>query len=243
VKAANYYFNKGSREILQEGRMPAREGEMVIKDKSGKAVSSMGPIRVFNDLESVPRAANILREATQKFPDRIDIWFGLAFIHRELNDFDSVYSTLEETFNYAAKHPNGLKWKGDPLPAEEATNFIPAHTQKLIKHYFSVGTPDGDECGLRIAKLTAEAYPNHPFPLNSLGIHYARKKEWDQALSCLEKAHQLDPRDPLIMGNLAAVYVELHENAKARALFEKVVASDADEKLRQMARRSLEELK
>jgi tetratricopeptide (TPR) repeat protein len=243
VKAANHYFNKARRELIQMSPKPPEKGDFSLKDsESGKIVGSIGPVVSLNPAVA-SHATDILREATRKFPERLDIWFGLAYIHNELHNFDALYSTFEEAFKYCTGHPTELKWKnGQPLPKDPA-NFMPEHAQRYIKDYFSRETPEDKERAFRLAKLVAESYPNHPYPLNVIGIYFANKKEWTQAISNLEKAHELDPRDALIMMNLGMIHLDLHENDKARAYYEKVIASDADERIRQMAQKKLAELK
>lgn len=242
VTAANYYFKKACRDLIQATTKPPEKGAFSIVDpKSGKVVGSLGPAGP--DPVAASRAANLLQEATRKFPERLDIWFGLAYIHKELQNFDALYATLEEALKYCAGNSAGLKWKnGQPLPKDPAT-FMPEHAQAHIKDYSSRGTPADDERAFRLAKLVAESYPNHPYPMNFIGVYYARKEEWAQAVSYLEKAHQIDPGDAIIMVNLGMIHAQMHENAKARAYFEKVIASNADENIRQRARKGLAELK
>ncbi|MEW6350352.1 MAG: hypothetical protein AB1646_14895 [Thermodesulfobacteriota bacterium] len=243
VKAANYYFNKARRELIGVSTKPAREGDFSLRDsETGKIVGSLGPVVSMNP-QAASRATDILRDATRKFPERVDIWFGMAYVHKELNNFDALYATIEEALKYCKSHSTELKWKdGRPLPKDPA-NFIPEYLQPHIKHYFSNETPEGEERALKLAKLVAESYPNHPYTLNSIGVYYAGKKDRVQAISYLEKAHKADPRDALIMMNLGLLYNELHDNAKARAYYEKVIASDGDEKIRQWARENLAKLK
>lgn len=243
VAAANYYFNKARREFIQMSPKPPEKGDFSLREpESGKVVGSIGPVVSLNPAVA-SRATDVLREATRKFPERLDIWFGLVYIHNELYNFDALYATFEEAFKYCTTHSTELKWKsGQPLPKDPAS-FMPEHTQRYIKDYFGRETPEDKDRAFRLAKLVAESYPNHPYPLNVIGIYYANKKEWAEAISYLEKAHELDPRDALIMMNLGMIHADLHENAKARAYYEKVIASDADERIRQMARKNLAELK
>jgi len=243
VKAANYYFAKARRQLIQMYRNPPQKGDWALRDpKSGKVIGSIGP-EVVLDPVAASRATDILREATRRFPERLDIWFGLVYIHKESGDFDALYSTLEESINYARDHSTALKWEdGRPLE-KDPSHFIPEYAQTHIKDYLTGETPEDEERGLRLAKLLAASYPKHPYPLNSIAVYYAEKKDWTQAVSYFEKAHELDPRDAIIMCNLGMIYAELNENAKARAYFEKVIASDAEEVIREKVREHLEKLK
>ncbi len=243
VKAANYYFRKARRELISMAPRPPAKGDLSVTDsKTGKVVGTLGP-QVSWDPAAASRSIELVSEATRKFPERFDIWMGLAYINRELHNFDALYAALGEALKYCTSHPTELKWKdGRPLTKDPA-NFIPEYVQQHIKYYFSRRNPEDNERAFRLAKLVAESYPNHPYPVNSIGVYHAERKEYAQAISYLEKAHELDPRDAIIMMNLGRNYAELHQTAKARAYYEKVIASDADEQIRQWAREILAKLK
>lgn len=243
IKAGNYYFNKARRELIQMSPKPPAKGEFALRDReSGKVVGSMGPFVSINPAIAA-RATENLSEATEKFPDRLDIWFGLTYLYKQLNRFDSLYATLEKALAYAAAHPAELKWKeGQPL-GEEAMTFPPAHAQRYIAQYFSRGTQEGREKAFKLAKLVASFYPKHPYPINSIAVYYADKEDWVQAVSYYEKAHKLDPNDAIITLNLGMTYAKMNKKAKAQACFEKVIASDAGEAIRKKARKELDELK
>ncbi len=243
VAAANYYFAKARRVLIQATPKPPEKGDYALRDRrSGKIVGSVGPT-VSADPVAASRAADMLQEATRKFPERLDIWFGLAYMYREFRNFDKLYATLEGAIKYCAAHPTGLKWKnGGPLPKDPA-NFMPEYAQAHIKYFFGNNNPEDEKRGFRLAKLLAETYPNHPYPVNVIGVYYATKKDWAQAATYLERAHELAPRDAIIMFNLGRIYTDMHDNAKARAYYEKVIASDAGEAIRQRARENLAKLK
>ena len=44
---------------------------------------------------------DVLEEGTAKFPDRIDLWFGLVKTHEEAKDYDGAIATLERVLNRA----------------------------------------------------------------------------------------------------------------------------------------------
>jgi tetratricopeptide (TPR) repeat protein len=243
VKAANYYFVKARRERVQVGARPPRKGDFPMKDpESGKIVGSIGPI-VEVDPALGSRACEILREAARKFPDRLDIWFGPAYMQRELRNVDGLYATLVDAVKYAADHPAGLKWKrGRPLK-EDPAKFMPEHLQPYLYYYFRRSSPEAKERAFRLAELVAASYPKHPYPVNSLGAFCAVKKDWAKALSYFEKAHELAPRDTLIMLNPGRIHAQPHENSKARIYFKKVIASAGPEGIRNKAREYLRRLK
>lgn len=216
VAAANYYFARAQQAGLAPSDIEAR---------------------------ALGRASSELQEATRKFPARLDIRFELAEIQQRLGDFEAQYGILSDAFKYAKAHPGELRWREGAALPDAPDRFVPGAVQGYIHYYYNRATPEDDERFLRLAKLVAESYPKHPYPVNSIGLYYASKQRWKEALPYLEKAHALDPSDAFVMMNLAALYTELYDDAKAKLYYEKVVASKADEAIRAEARAKLAAMK
>src|SRR5437773_43599 len=84
ITSANYYFNQ--RQVMISTKKPEK-GDFVVSDpKTGKTA---GSISFEQNKGSVNRAAELLQEATKKFPNRLDIWCGLAFIDQESGNYDA----------------------------------------------------------------------------------------------------------------------------------------------------------
>ncbi|PYI74851.1 MAG: hypothetical protein DMF01_09285, partial [Verrucomicrobia bacterium] len=78
INSANYYFNQRQVNISTK---KAGQGDFKLTDK--KTGKEAGSISFEQTKENAKRAADILQEATTKFPDRLGIWCGLAFIYQE----------------------------------------------------------------------------------------------------------------------------------------------------------------
>src|SRR5436309_10287004 len=73
ITSANHYFNQRQPNISTKKPGP---GDITLTDKKGKLAGSIS----FEQVQgSKKRAADLLQEATAKFPNHFDIWCGLAF--------------------------------------------------------------------------------------------------------------------------------------------------------------------
>src|SRR5205809_2868314 len=99
ITSANYYFNQ--RQVMISTKKP-QKGDFSLTDKKTGKVT--GSIAFEQDKGNMKRAADLLQQATMKFPDRLDIWCGLAFIYQENGDFESEMSTLQRMVAYAHEH-------------------------------------------------------------------------------------------------------------------------------------------
>ena len=137
ITSANYYFNQRQTNISTKKPGP---GDITLTDKKGKQREAFRSSKIN---ENMKRAAELLQEATTKFPDHLDIWCGLAFIYQECGDFDNELSTLKKMVAYAREHPAQLKWlKGEPL-GEPADKFVP----EKLHEYGSVLREKGERGG------------------------------------------------------------------------------------------------
>jgi Flp pilus assembly protein TadD len=69
-------------------------------------------------------------------------------------------------------------------------------------------------------------YPGSSDVLSSLGIVYLQKHDWKMAQAVLDRALKINPKDPVAIEYLAAVYVGLNQASAGETLYSKMVASD-----------------
>src|SRR6266576_2931677 len=154
ITSANYYFNQRQTNISAKKPGP---GDIRLTDKKGKLA---GSISFEQDKSNMKRAAGLLQEATTKFPDRLDIWCGLAFIYQETGDFDNQLATLKKMVVYAREHPAQLKWEDEPLN-EPADKFVPEKLHEYGLYYQKKENPEDDKRWFQISTLATQQYPNH----------------------------------------------------------------------------------
>jgi tetratricopeptide (TPR) repeat protein len=240
ITSANYYFNQRQPNISTKKPSP---GDFMLTDKkTGKLAGSIS----FEQVEgSMKRAADLLQEATTKFPDHVDIWCGLAFMYQESGDFDSELSTLKKMVAYAREHPAQLKWlKGEPLK-EPADKFIPEKLHEYGQYYEKKENAEDDKRWFQISSLATEQYPNHAEGFNDVAGYYADIGEWRKAREQLERAHQINPKSVGALMNLGKVSVEMKDFSSARKYFEEALqleptgqyAKEAKEALRKLKKR------
>jgi tetratricopeptide (TPR) repeat protein len=241
IALANYYYGKAKQERADLSTKPPAPGDLTITDpKTDDVVGSLSFTTSW-DPATGGKARDVLLEAVKKFPERVDIRLGLAFVQQELGDADGQYATIAQLVEFASAAPADLRWKGgSALPGAPET-FIPETVQPYLAHYYNLATPEDDERFVRIARLLAAAYPNHPYPHNSIAMYHTSRREWDKAVPYLETAHRLAPKDPLVLMNLGEVSLRRNDRAKARAWFQLVLETDAEEELKARARERLAE--
>jgi len=237
ITSANYYFNE---RLLMISTKKAAPGDFKLTHK--KTGKDAGSISFERNNENMKLAANLLEEATAKFPDRLGIWCGLAFIYQESGDFDNELSTLKKMVAYTREHPAQLKWEGEQLK-ERADKFVAGKLHEYGLYYERRENPEDDKRWFQISTLAMEQYPNHPDGFIDVAGYYADLGEWQKARELLEKAHETNPKSVDALLGLGKVSVEVKDFASARKYFEEVLKLEPSGAYAQEANEGLRNLK
>jgi tetratricopeptide (TPR) repeat protein len=237
ITSANYYFNQ--RQVNISTKKPG-PGDITLTDKKGKQA---GSISFEQDKGNMKRAAELLQEATTKFPDHLDIWCGLAFFYQESGDFESELATLKKMVAYAREHPAQLKWlKGEPLN-EPADKFVPDKLHSYGLYYEKKENAEDDKRWFQISSLATEQYPNDAQGFNDAAGYYADLGEWQKARELFEKAHEIDPKSVMALVALGQVSVEMKDFSSARKYYEDALKLEPNGQYAQEAKEALRKLK
>src|SRR6266567_4125118 len=235
ITSANYYFNQRQTNISTKKPGP---GDIRLTDKKGKLA---GSISFEQDKPGMKRAADLLEEATTKFPDRLGIWCGLAFIYQERGGFDNELATLKKMVAYARGHPAQLKWEGEPLK-EPADKFVAEKLHEYGLYYEKKQNAEDDKRWFQISTLATDQYPNDPQGFKDAGGYWADIGEWQKARESFEKAHQLDPKSVAALIGLGQISVEMKDFLNARKYYEEALKLEPNGQSGQEAKEALRKL-
>jgi len=237
ITSANYYFNQ--RQMRIEMRSPA-PGDITMTDKrTGKVATITQEV----DKPGMKQAVDLLQEATTKFPDHLDIWCGLAFMHQESGDFDSELATLKKMVAYAREHPAQLKWlKGERL-GEPADKFVPDKLHEYGLYYEKKENAEDDKRWFQISSLATDQYPNDPQGFEDAAGYWADIGQWQKARESFEKAHQLDPKSAYVLIGLGQISAEMKDFTNARKYYEEALKLEPNGHYSQTAKEALVKLK
>lgn len=240
ITSANYYFNQSVGANIST-KKPEKGDFGLTNKKTGKEA---GSISFKPGVVQTSRQANeLLQEATGKFPDRLDIWCGLTWMYQERGEFDNEFAAMKKMVAYVREHPAGLKWlKGEAID-EPADKFVPEKLHSYGMYYEKKDTREDDQRFLKIAMFSTEQFPNHPFAYNDVALYYSNTGDRKKAREWLEKAHQVDPKDTLIMFNLGRISADTGDKAAARKWYEETIKAEPEGDQAEAAKEALKKLK
>lgn len=244
--AGNYWW--GVAGAVSVTPVPAGDYEVDPKDfsirdpETGKVVGSITEAGKA-DPGIRKRALELLVEGARRFPARADIALGLAHVQQEMGMREGFVNTLAALLAEAGKDAASLKWKKDePLP-EPAETFLPETVQTYSAALFNADTPATDALCARLLAAVVKAFPEHPYAYNLQGALADAQGKPDEALRCLEIAHRKDPKDPLILSNLAGARTKAGRTDEAAAAYRAILALDeAEPAAKAAAKKALEAL-
>jgi len=201
-------------------------------------------------LKQNERAAKVLSEARQHFPQTPEIVYYLGIAQREAKHFQEAVATFEEAlheaeaegaeignarfyFDYgAAAEQAGLHDKAadlfrksiavDPANAADAYNYLAYMWAERDTHL--------DEAEQMI-KLALQADPNNGAYIDTLGWLEFRQGKFDQALSDLLRAAQkLTREDPVVLEHVGDACAKLNKAAQALDAWQRALNLDPQNK-------------
>ncbi len=201
-----------------------------LQPKNDRVHYYLGILEAQNDNHA--KAVEYFSQVPPKSEYYRDARIRLAFSYGELNQLNQAIKVIRDALNNKRDEPDlyellgTLYAKNHQYPqALKAFNAGLERFPNQEKLMFSKGVlldkMDRFEDSVQIMKQILALYPDNPEALNYLGYSYAdRNIHLDTALTMLQKAYQLRPKDGYIADSLAWAYFKLNHFEKARELLE-----------------------
>lgn len=235
ITAANYFFETAGQVSIDSGT-PSPDAIAVLQ-KDGETV---GGITQSTNASRLEKAVAELETARARFPSRLDIWLGEAYLLEQSGEFDRELKLLQELCEKDAK---GTLWtKKGGKPDGDSARLIPATLHSRTMFYVNQETDEGEARAKKVAELAIAYYPKHPYAYNTLATLYSYDENWAKAREYLEKALAVAPTDTLVMVNLGEVLAKTGDTAASRKMLNQAIAANPDSDNAEYAREFLKEL-
>ena len=240
VASANYWWGL-AQEVNISTKQPEGSDFVIADQKTGKAVGSLSRVGQSNPrLEA--NAVDLLRDGFKRFPDRLDIGVGLAYMLRDQRQYKDRMDTLKTVLATAASHPADIRWKDGNPPPSPWKQFLPESLQDYTATLYRLETKEGDQWCQELCEAIVKVYPDHPYAYNILaGVSSAHKDE-QGCIRYLQIALEKAPDDTLVMFNLGDAYRRTGDKASAQRYYEMVLAHDAPVDVKEDAKKAIASL-
>lgn len=156
------------------------------------------------DSAEVGSAVMTLQEGIRKFPNRLDLYFGLAATYLYTDQSDKMIGTVESAMQQEKKNKGNWLWTNDEL-TPDTIDYMYERVQEDFARFWAAEDLEHSE---RVAQMAVKYYPKRAEYWNNMGVvalwkeDFSEKPNFKKAMKYFKKALKLNPDDELIKANI-----------------------------------------
>lgn len=236
----NYYFLKSKQEVLSMTTEEPEGESLSFQDSTGKTAGYIGSSIYFNP-ETFNKGIDKIDEGIKLYPNRLDMRFGKIYVLGQAKNWQGFTDEILKAIQYSNTNNNKWTWTND-VKKENGKEFFLTSLQDYQLTLYNTGNDDLLTNMRTIAQEILKFYPNHIESLSNLSITYLLTGEYDKGIEPLLKAEKIDPKDAIVLGNIAQGYKLKGDKETAIEYYEKVIKY-GDERSIAYAKQQIQELK
>jgi tetratricopeptide (TPR) repeat protein len=163
--------------------------------------------QLLEDSKQIDKAIEVIQIAQKTFPKNAQAYFYEGTLYDKLNKKTAMLESMEKALQIEPDHV-------------QAMNYIAFSLAEMNEQL------DRAE---KLARLASQKEKNDGFILDTLGWILYKKGSYKEALTHLEKAHELQPTVSVIAEHLGDAYSKMQKLDKAKALFKKANELELDQ--------------
>ncbi|GMO13454.1 MAG: hypothetical protein Ta2A_24260 [Treponemataceae bacterium] len=228
----NYYiFRDRSDGIALTTEKPSGQSLALTDPKTGETAGYIGGSTQYKK-EDVLLGIRYLDKGMQIAPSRLDIHFGKIQMLNEIASYKDAADELYRTILLSLYTKNQWLWSdGEPFSGGE-TEFLNA-LGNYYAAWLGAGTKEALSQVKRCTDKQIELYPKSIFAYNAQAVYYVISSDNANALKMFLKAEAIDPNDSLVLMNIARLYRDMGDTAKAKEYFTSVTNVGTSEEKKQ----------
>ena len=236
----NYHFMKSRQELLSLSSDQPNGESLALTDSLNQTAGFLGSQIHYNEFE-LKKGFSKIDEGIQLYPNRLDMRFGKIYALGEVSDWGNFTSEIIKTIEHSATNANNWTWTNHEKKEGGKKEFL-LSIQTYQLQLYNTGNDDLLQNMRAIANEVLKYYPNHVESLSNISITYLLTEDYDKGIEALLKAEKIDPKDYIVLANIAHAYKLKGEKEKSITYYKKVIKF-GDEKVKGFAKQQIEELK
>ena len=236
----NYYFTKSREEVLSLTTNEPTGKALILQDSTGKVAGYIGS-ETTTDKGNFDMCLKRIDEGISLYPNRLDMRFGKIYALGQVKDWDNFTKEIIESINYSKVNSNNWTWTNNEKKEDGKEFFLGSRQDYQLQLYNT--EDDKLLTNMRdIANAVLEIYPTHIESLSNLSITYMISKNYDKAIEVLLRAENLNPKDGIVLMNLAHGYKMKGDKDKSIQYYMKAIEF-VDAESKEYAKKQISELK
>jgi tetratricopeptide (TPR) repeat protein len=238
--AINYYFSSSQKEVLSIDRNQNEKESFQLTDSTGNVSGYINSKIVFkkDKLSNAIKYANI---GIQKFPNRLDIRFGKCYILQQIEDYKTLTKDLLETIEYSQVNKNNWLWS-ENVKQKDGEAFFVKNIHSYLKQLYDTENDDLLPNMIEIGDAALKYYKNNIEILSTTSVALLLTKNYDKAIGYLKQAETINPKDFIVLNNIAQAYKLKGDKTNAIKYYE-LTEKYGDAQAKVQAQQKIKELK
>lgn len=238
--AINFYFSTSKQETISLDRDQRSKESFQLTDSTGKVAGYINSNLGYKP-GKLSQAIKYANTGIDKFPDRLDIRFGKCYLLQQTGDYSSFTTEVIKTVRYSRVNNNNWLWT-ENKKIEDGEDFMLGTIQTYLKELY-----DSENDGLlpnmiQIGEATLEYYNNNVEILSTTSVALMLTKNYDKAINYLKQAERINPKDYIVLNNIAQGYKLKGDKLNAIKYYE-LTEKYGDERAKQHAHQNIKALK
>jgi tetratricopeptide (TPR) repeat protein len=240
TSAFNFYYSGSKHEVISIQKAEPESQSLQITDSTGEVAGYLTSNMGYNE-EILDKAMQYVNKGIEKFPDRLDIRFGKIYVLGAIGEYGKFTEEVIKTIEYSAINKNKWLWTENEKK-EDSQNFMLDNIQAYLKQLYDTEDDELLSNMIQIGETTLKYYPKSVEILSTTSVAFMLTKQYDKAISYLEKAEKINPEDVIVLNNIAEAYRRKGDNEHAIKYY-LLVEKYGNEEIKEEVRRSIEKLK
>lgn len=236
----NYYFKLSKKSAITIENDP-KEFEESIEISDSNGVKGYLVEKIYYDNDLLNRALKAIDSGIEKFPTRLDMRFGKLYALKQHENWNDFTKEIIKTIDYSNKINNQWTWTNNEM-VEDPKTFLLDNIQSYLNMIYDTG----DDLLLinmrEISERVLKYYPNHIESLSNISITYLLTGKFEKGLEILLKAEKINPKDAIVLSNIAHAYKLKGDIDNAIKYYEKTILY-GDEHTKEFAQEQIQSLK
>jgi tetratricopeptide (TPR) repeat protein len=240
TSAINFYFSNSRQEIISLDRDQRSKESFQFTDSTGNVAGYINSNMGYNP-DKLNKAIKYANTGIDKFPDRLDIRFGKCYLLQQIGDYDNFTKEVIKTVEYSKVNNNNWLWT-ENKKQEDGEGFMLGTIQTYLKELYDTEDDNLLKNMIQIGEATLKYYNNNVEILSTTSVALMLTKNYDKAIEYLKQAEQINPKDYIVLNNIAQGYKLKGDKANAIKYYE-LTEKYGDEQAKQQAKQNIKQLK
>lgn len=237
--AINYYFSNSKKEIVSVDKQQKSNESFQLTDSTGQVAGYINSSLDY-DTEKLSKAIKYANTGIDKFPNRLDIRFGKCHILQQIGDYNNFTKEIIKTIDYSQVNKNNWLWT-ENKKQENGESSLLESIQSYLKQLYDTEDDNLLLNMIQIGEATLKIYKSNVEILSTTSVALLLTKNYDKAIEYLKQAENINPKDFIVLNNIAQGYKLKGDKANAIKYYE-LTEKYGDERAKLQARRNINEL-